>query len=584
MSIYHCSIKIISRSSGRSAVSAAAYRSGERLVSSETGLIHDYTRKGGVIMNEIILPENVPSRLSDRSILWNEVQQIEKRCDAQFAREIEVALPKEIKRSDQIECVRDFIRENFTSHGMIADWALHDKGDGNPHAHIMLTVRGINEKEGWQKKQRSVFANTRNSAGRPVYDPVFPSYDPGDKESTAKYRIPVLDENGKQKTRVREGKGTEYLWERISIPANDWNEHGKCEKWRRSWSEHCNKYLPKELHIDHRSYERQGLDAEPTIHEGVTARKIELNGKVSDRCEVNRGIRQRNLTRKKLAEEFNIIAEFIISKIKELYERITKVFTGRKPYGAAFNTKETGRDDIPFGENGERERSTGTGSSTAKGKSDILRTGIIRIRENNTGKGRRTGRTVGVDQQLEQRELESAATDKGIKDTDNKIDGTDRKAAETDIRIAGLKKLKQEKENELNDRIRKLMEHRRTGNTYGNNAGGYRQPGIESFGTAVSESAADVTGTGTHSGEYKTQPEPFTEGDTGTEALIRDIEAAILTSRDEERAVGKERSDQKAKKYGSYTETEPESERIHKEAYTREARIAKNRRHTDPCR
>ena len=333
MSIYHCSIKIFSRSSGRSAVSAAAYRSGERLVSSATGLIYDCSRKGGVIMNEIILPENTPSRLSDRSILWNEVQQIEKRSDAQFAREIEVALPKKIERSDQIDCVRDFIWES---------WVLHDKGDGNPHAHIMLTVRGINENEGWQKKQRSVFANTMDSVGRPVYDPAFPSYDPADKESTAKYWIPVLDENGKQKTRVREGKGTEYLWERISIPANDWNEHGKCEEWRRSWSEHCNKYLPKELPIDHRSYERQGLDAEPTIHEGVTARKIEINGKVSDRCEVNRGIRQRNLTRKNLAEEINIIAEFIISKIKELYERITKVFTGRKPYGAAFNTKETG--------------------------------------------------------------------------------------------------------------------------------------------------------------------------------------------------------------------------------------------------
>ena len=584
MSIYHCSIKIISRSSGRSAVSAAAYRSGERLVSSETGLIHDYTRKGGVIMNEIILPENVPSRLSDRSILWNEVQQIEKRSDAQFAREIEVSLPKEIKRSDQIECVRDFIRESFTSHGMIADWALHDKGDGNPHAHIMLTVRGINEKEGWQKKQRSVFANTRDPAGRPMYDPALPSYDLADKENTAKYRIPVLDENGSQKTRVREGKGTEYLWERISIPANDWNEHGKCEEWRRSWSEHCNKYLPKELHIDHRSYERQGLDAEPTIHEGVTARKIELNGKVSDRCEVNRGIRQRNLTRKKLVEEFSIIAEFIISKIKELYERITKVFTGRKPYGAAFNTQETGRDDIPSGANGERERDTGTGNSEAKGNDDVIRTEIISIREAGTGKGRRIGRTVGIDQQLEQRELESAATDKGIKDTDNKIDGTDRKAAETDIRIAGLKKLKLEKENELNDRIRKLMEHRRTGNTYGNNAGGYRQHEIGSFGTAVSESAADSTGAGTHSGEYRAQPEPFTEGDTGTEALIRDIEAAIITSRDEERAVGKERSDQKVRKYGSYTEAEPEPERIHKEAYTREARISKNRRHTDPGR
>lgn len=279
MSIYHCSIKIIGRNGGRSAVSAAAYRSGEKLTSDETGIIHDYTRKGGVIMNEIILPDNAPDRLLDREVLWNEVQQVEKRADAQFAREVEVAFPNELSREEQIECVRDFIKENFTSKGMIADWALHDKGDGNPHAHIMLTVREINEEEGWQSKQTSVFANGRDKNGKAIYDPSKPSYDPKDREHTSQYRIPVLDENGNQKTRVRKGKGTEYLWERISIPANDWNEHSKCEQWRKSWAEHCNRYLPPELHIDHRSYERQGLEIEPTIHEGVTARQMEKEGR-----------------------------------------------------------------------------------------------------------------------------------------------------------------------------------------------------------------------------------------------------------------------------------------------------------------
>jgi ATP-dependent exoDNAse (exonuclease V) alpha subunit len=140
MSIYHCSIKIISRSSGRSAVSAAAYRSGEKLYNEETGLIHDYTAKEGVIMNEIMLLGGAPARLLDRSTLWNEVQKIEKRTDAQFAREVEVALPCELTRDQQIECIRAFIKENFTYNGMIADWALHDKGDGNPHAHILLVV------------------------------------------------------------------------------------------------------------------------------------------------------------------------------------------------------------------------------------------------------------------------------------------------------------------------------------------------------------------------------------------------------------------------------------------------------------
>ena len=153
MSIYHCSIKIISRAGGRSAVASAAYRSGEKLDNGETGIVHDFTHKGGVVMTEIILPINAPERFYNRETLWNEVQKIEKLSDAQFAREVEVALPVEMNREQQTECLRDYINENFVNQGMIADWALHDKGDGNPHAHIMLTMRGIDEHEQWLHKQ-----------------------------------------------------------------------------------------------------------------------------------------------------------------------------------------------------------------------------------------------------------------------------------------------------------------------------------------------------------------------------------------------------------------------------------------------
>ena len=177
MAIFHCSIKIISRAGGRSAVASAAYRSGEKLTSQETGMIHDFTHKGGVVMTEILLPANAPERFLNREVLWNEVQTIEKRKDAQLAREVEVALPNELSRDQQIECVRDFIDENFVSKGMIADWALHDKKDGNPHAHIMLSVRGIDENEKWEAKQRSVFANDRDEMGRPVFDPDKPYTD-----------------------------------------------------------------------------------------------------------------------------------------------------------------------------------------------------------------------------------------------------------------------------------------------------------------------------------------------------------------------------------------------------------------------
>ena len=142
MAIYHCSVKVGSRSKGQSAIAAAAYRAGEKLTDHETGFVSDYTKKGGVVYSEIALCENAPAEYADRQTLWSAVHQIEKAKDARLWREIEVALPKEFSRSDQIETVRDFVKR-LTDQGMCADWSLHDKGDGNPHAHIMLTTRSI---------------------------------------------------------------------------------------------------------------------------------------------------------------------------------------------------------------------------------------------------------------------------------------------------------------------------------------------------------------------------------------------------------------------------------------------------------
>ena len=196
MAIYHCSIKIIGRAGGRSAVACAAYRAGEKLYNEETGIMHDYSHKGGVIMTEILLPENAPERFSNRQVLWNEVQKIEKRSDAQLAREVEVAFPTEMTRVQQIECVRSFVRDCFTSRGMIADVALHDKGDGNPHAHIMLTVRGFDESRNWQQKTKSVYANSRDSEGRAIFDPAMPVYDPQDRDGENQHTCQRLERQG----------------------------------------------------------------------------------------------------------------------------------------------------------------------------------------------------------------------------------------------------------------------------------------------------------------------------------------------------------------------------------------------------
>ncbi len=446
MSIYHCSIKIINRSGGRSAIASAAYRSGDRLRNEETGLTHDFTKKGGIVMSEILLPVHSPERFKNREVLWNEVQKIEKRSDAQFAREVEVALPEELDRETQIMCVRGYIQENFVSEGMIADWALHDKGDGNPHAHIMLTMRGIDEHEQWLQKQKSVFANSRDAQGRPIYDPDLPVYDPKDKEHTSQFRIPALDKNGVQKTRVRKGKGTEYLWEKITVPANDWNEHSMAEKWRASWAEHCNRYLESGHKIDHRSYQRQGIDAEPTIHEGFTARQMENEGKTADRCQINREIKERNSIAKQMRELAEELTRIITEKARAVYERIKRF--RRHPRDAGGTGRDAGYSGKPTG----RDREPGVSESDIEGTTRRIH------------------------------ELKRTADESGkeIERTDEEIKGTDR-------RIEELRELSLRKEAERDERLERLR-NRRASHNDGRSAGRSRDP-TES---AVRSTAEDI--------------------------------------------------------------------------------------------
>lgn len=441
MAIYHCSIKIISRSGGRSAVSAAAYRAGECLYNEETGITHDFEHKGGVVMSEILLPDNAPAEYLDRERLWNEVQRAESRSDARLAREVEVALPAEMTRDQQIECVWMYILENFTSKGMIADWALHDKGDGNPHAHIMLTCRGFNPDHEWDQKTKSVFANDRDDHGRPIFNPDKPSYDPKNKEETAQYRIPQLDENGEQKYRERPGKGREMLWERINIPANDWNDRANVERWRKSWAICCNSYLARENWIDHRSYERQGIDREPTIHEGITARNMESEGKISERMQINRDIKESNHVRDQIAEIVQMVTDILTQKARDLYDRC------REAIRNARDARPAGRDDRDSRRSTDPDRKAEAReqrADRAAGRIDEIKRGAAEA----------------------SRTIQSCAAQ--IRRTDNEIAGTDK-------RINELVESITQKERDQYDRIEKLKE-RRTANHDGGDAGRNREP------------------------------------------------------------------------------------------------------------
>lgn len=258
MAIYHCTCKIISRGQGRSAVGAAAYRSGEKLYNEYDGIEHDYTKKGGVVYSEIMLCENAPKEYQDRQTLWNAVEQIEKSSKAQLAREYEVALPVELSREEQIKLVRDFAKENFVDNGMCVDFSIHDKEDGNPHAHIMLTTRPIEQDNSWGVKQKKEYILDKN--GQKQYDK---------KKQTYKCK---------------------------TVKTTNWDSKEFLQHSRESWAEKVNQELEKKSlpqRIDHRSLKEQGVDRVPTIHEGG-ARKLEKRGIKTDRGKINREIKTAN--------------------------------------------------------------------------------------------------------------------------------------------------------------------------------------------------------------------------------------------------------------------------------------------------
>lgn len=284
MAIYHCSIKIISRGKGKSAVAAAAYRSGETLTNHYDGVIHDFTRKGGIVHTEILLPPHAPPDFADRSILWNSVEKIEKAKNSQLAREIEIALPVELDREQQIQLVREYVKENFVSVGMCADFAIHDKQDGNPHAHIMLTMRPLEQSGEWGAKSKKEY---------------------------------LLDKGGQ---RIKLKNGT---FKSRKVDTVDWNSQEKAEVWRQAWADIANRCLAAQdrpERIDHRSYKRQGIEQIPTVHMGVAATQMERRGIVTDKGNQNREIREQNRLLKEVKRRIAALTAWIKEKASQAKE------------------------------------------------------------------------------------------------------------------------------------------------------------------------------------------------------------------------------------------------------------------------
>ena len=287
MALFHFTVDQMKRSEGQSAIASAAYRSGERLYSEYYGEYSDYTRKGGVICSDILLPSHAPPDLADRQTLWNVVEQVERGKKAQLAYSFEIALQNEFTIEENIALARQFLLDNFVSRGMTVDVAFHEKetedgGLPNPHFHFLCPMRPMNPDGTWGFKQHRVYR---------------------------------LDEDG---NRIRDQNG-KFLFD--AVPTTDWGSPEMLEHWRKAWADVCNaKFEEKglDVRIDHRSYLRQGVDLLPTVHEGAAVRAMEKKGIRTEKGEFNRWIKATNAVIRDIKKKITLLFDWIAEAKAEL--------------------------------------------------------------------------------------------------------------------------------------------------------------------------------------------------------------------------------------------------------------------------
>lgn len=412
-----------------------------------------YTRKEKVIFTEILLPKNAPPEYRDRETLWNAVEKVQNKSNSRYARMFEMALPNELSTGEQIALARSFIQKNFVDKGMVADFALHKK-EGNNHIHVMTTVRGFTKNGTWASMEKKDYARDENGNRIPLIDPA----------------------TGLQKR----GKKNDLQWKRVTVKRNEWNSRSQLIEWRKNWAEECNKYLPEEKHIDHRSYKEQGIDKIPTIHEGYAARQMKEKGKVSDRIRVNEEIRHQNNVIEKIHSLLSSVAE----KVKRIKERMKKE---RDRNGKTY-TGKVGTNGAAY-ESGNRTAGTsdGTGQGIPKGVgADFI-----------AGKG--VGDTAETEQRI-------AALKRGVKSTEQTINR---------IKTEMTRRVK-----ELNERI----------NQYRRNASNVGATGQGDYETKRGSITENRNGHGLQRSEHYAGKGKWESVTTDTDAFLREIETEIQSA------------------------------------------------------
>ena len=325
---------MVSRGAGRSAAAAAAYLSCSRIYNDYDGVQHDYTRKQGLVWQQVFLPPQAPQEWQDREKLWNAVEAAEKAKDSRLAREFVVALPIELNQEQQISLIEKFVQEQFVADGMCADVAIHDTDGHNPHAHILLTVRPLDEKGQWQYKTEKEYLCVRNGEERGFTAAEFLKAQKEGWEKQYPYKV------GKKKVYMapsaaeaqglvradKHPKSSRYG--RQNPITLRWNSEEQLLQWRESWATAANLALEqagREERIDHRSHAARGLEEAPTIHEGVAARAMERKGITSDRCELNRQIKADNTLLRQLKAELQKLATIVAKTVPAIAEALEKI-------------------------------------------------------------------------------------------------------------------------------------------------------------------------------------------------------------------------------------------------------------------
>lgn len=329
MAIYHLEAKIVSRGTGRSAVAAAAYMSCSKILNDYDGVLHDFTRKRGLVWEQTFLPENAPSEWADHAVLWNAVEEAEKIKDSRLAREFVVALPIEMDKEKWIELLTEFIQTQFVCDGMCADAAIHDTDGHNPHAHILLTVRPLNPDGTWQYKTQKEYLCVRGKEERGFTAEEFKTAQAEGWEKQYQYRV------GRKKMYLPPSRAGNY--ERLSKTPRStrfgrqnpisarWNSDEQLLLWREAWANTVNRHLERmgeTARINHRSHAARGLLELPTVHEGVTARTMERKGYTADRCELNRQIKADNAFLRELRRQMERIAKAVLDTIPAIVKAL----------------------------------------------------------------------------------------------------------------------------------------------------------------------------------------------------------------------------------------------------------------------